>query len=350
MYEFAYDNLNKLVSYIHKKLYRATSDRNRYKLNDNIYVWWEKGTILRIFDIEKKRTFYVLDNFGINKKYITNNISDIGNYGFYIDVHESLEEALIATQPKNVIETYKKIGGIENRWFNYLIAQLFSYSTHAGPLSKLQPNYIEDSNDVVSRIKTGILYFVFSGRNAWHSTWVQKYTDGCMHTNLQSAKNYVETKRVQGTVFNIIQLPCLIIESNDLKLYFTEINTSDPLSGYSPQAVTNSPPQGYKLVDNFKDNYLNNREQLCNIILSFNRNSRFWKVKPSANNSIQIFISQNISAYETENIPENLISYRSVSVGKKFKLSWKNNKSNVKSLSIERIYKSYKDNLLNPLF
>ena len=72
MYEFAYDNLNKLVSYIHKKLYRATSDRNRYKLNDNIYVWWEKGTILRIFDIEKKRTFYVLDNFGINKKYITN--------------------------------------------------------------------------------------------------------------------------------------------------------------------------------------------------------------------------------------------------------------------------------------
>ena len=72
-------------------------------------------------------------------------------------------------------------------------------------------------------ISRGLLYYVHTGRNAWHSNWVTQYANGCMHTTLESAKEYAEKRRTRGTVFYIKQLPCLVFRSKDTCVLVTEI-------------------------------------------------------------------------------------------------------------------------------
>ena len=94
----------------------------------------------------------------------------------------------------------------------------------------------EESFDKLARSKVGdvsagLLYYLFSGRNAWHSTWITRYTEGCMHGDLQGAKDTAERQRKQGSVFYIAELQALIIKSAAGVLAVTEINSGRPLSG-----------------------------------------------------------------------------------------------------------------------
>ena len=54
LHEFVYKRLNNLVGYIHNKVYQGSNNRNRYKLNNYIYVWWQEDKIVRVFDTEQK--------------------------------------------------------------------------------------------------------------------------------------------------------------------------------------------------------------------------------------------------------------------------------------------------------
>lgn len=125
-------------------------------------------------------------------------------------------------------------------------------------LNQVSINYFSDE-EKIQKIEVGILYYVYSGRNAWHSTWITRYTLGCMHTNFESAKAFVERERVQGSLFYIQKLPSLIIEGTKNILYVTQINSNNPLCGYSSDAVTAIAPKGYVLVDNCQNNYLKKR-------------------------------------------------------------------------------------------
>lgn len=196
-------------------------------------------------------------------------------------------------------------------------------------------------DELLESVETGILYYIHSGRNAWHSTWITRYSAGCMHTTFASAREFVEKKRVQGSVFYIKQLPCLIVSSNKNKLYITEINSKKPLSGYSMQAITNVIPFGKKLVENYKNNYFYIGADLENIGLSFDVDSRFWKHKPSAKNSVLIFYSINNKIYKTEEIPKNLRCYKSISHGKQYFLDWQNVSLSLDSQPIKDIYNNY---------
>ena len=63
------------------------------------------------------------------------------------------------------------------------MTKLLSYDENRFPdLTKTQ----------ITGIHSCALYFVTTGRNAWHSTWVQQYTNGCMHSSIASAKQYTE--------------------------------------------------------------------------------------------------------------------------------------------------------------
>ncbi len=77
------------------------------------------------------------------------------------------------------------------------------------------------------------IYYVYYGRNAWNATWVTQYTNGCMHTSLESAKSFAERGRNQGNVFYINELPALLIKSNKGFLIVTEMNSQYPLDSYS---------------------------------------------------------------------------------------------------------------------
>src|SRR5690606_42111191 len=102
-------------------------------------------------------------------------------------------------------------------------------------LNQISVPSLEDSP--VQGISRGLVYYVHTGRNDWHSTSVTQYYPGCMHSTLESAKNYAEKRRTRGTVFYIRQLPCLIFRSRKQTISVTEINNRNPLSGYSVNEI-----------------------------------------------------------------------------------------------------------------
>lgn len=82
-----------------------------------------------------------------------------------------------------------------------------------------------DLRFMVRAIKTIKLFYVSTGRNAWWSTWITRYSPGCMHTTLDSAKKFCESRRVQGTIFYIDELPSLAFIAPERALIISEINT-----------------------------------------------------------------------------------------------------------------------------
>lgn len=82
------------------------------------------------------------------------------------------------------------------------------------------------------------LYYISYGRNAWNSTWVQRYAQGCMHLSFASAAAYAEGRRTQGTVFYIRELPALCFTGEGPTFFITEINTKHPLAGFLAEKVS----------------------------------------------------------------------------------------------------------------
>lgn len=76
-------------------------------------------------------------------------------------------------------------------------------------------------------------FFVVRGRNAWHSTWVTHYWDGCLHNEWQSARDRAEGLREQGSVFSIHERPTLAFRSETGTFALVEINSAVPFSHWA---------------------------------------------------------------------------------------------------------------------
>ncbi len=84
-----------------------------------------------------------------------------------------------------------------------------------------------------------IMYFLSTGRNAWHETWSKRYQGSAsLHFTLVEAKKTAEKGRTQGTVFTIDQVPALAFRCRTGIAYCTEthsqesfkmLNWSDPM-------------------------------------------------------------------------------------------------------------------------
>jgi hypothetical protein len=112
------------------------------------------------------------------------------------------------------------------------------------------PKIAEASLEAVQAVS---LYYLHHGRNAWHSTWVSKYREGCMHSDEQSAKASAEEQRTQGSVFNISRIPAVLFVSSSGSIAVTEINSLRPLAGYSPDAVNTHSNPDIKLIEGARD-------------------------------------------------------------------------------------------------
>ena len=131
-----------------------------------------------------------------------------------------------------------------------------------------------------------MIYYLVRGRNAWHSIWVQHYYPGSMATSLEEVEKTAETMRERGNVFYISELPALCFESTQGNLIVTEINTPAPLIGYSTTSTTLDIPVGQHLAENSSNNYFSAGSNIELTALSFRHDSRFWKKRPTPNDSI----------------------------------------------------------------
>lgn len=197
-----------------------------------------------------------------------------------------------------------------------------------------------NNESAVKSISKGLLYYVSTHRNAWHSTWIGRYSTGCMHTTLESAKEYAEQHRVRGTVFIIKQLPCLVYKCQDICLIVTEINTSRPLLGYNLDI--NEAKQG-EVVESESNSYLKIGAPLNRIVMSFLPSSRFWYAKPNPMNSIIMMASRKHILPLEKLKSQNLLSYSSFSNGGNYYLGWTSFNSKLKKSAVKEIHRKVKD-------
>lgn len=186
-------------------------------------------------------------------------------------------------------------------------------------------------NTPIEGISRGLIYYVYTGRNAWHSTWVTRYENGCMHKNLIFAKEYAERRRKRGTVFYITQLPCLTFRTKKECLLVTEINNKIPLSGFSLDAMAS---------DDIKDSHLKFGSPIDGVVKSFHPNSIFWETQPNPKDSIIILSCKDPSLSVEKVNSDKLLAYESFSNGGKYYLGWNDINSNLDRAGILRIYQN----------
>lgn len=197
----------------------------------------------------------------------------------------------------------------------------------------------ELNTDAISNIAQGVIYYVTTGRNAWHSTWVSRYKKDCMHTTIESAKSYAENNRSSGTVFYIKKLPCLVFRAKNRTLLVTEINNKNPLSGYSSDATSNMPNAKTNKIKGALDNYIKIGAPLVGAGLSFLHNSRFWRVKPNPKDAVMLLSNPKPNFSVEQDQDNDLSAYSSYSNGSNYYLGWKQIKTETSSSAITNIIK-----------
>ena len=106
--------------------------------------------------------------------------------------------------------------------------------------------YLDDLKDAISlnpaicseeikSVSIKKIYYLVTGRNAWHSTWVQHFYKRCISTEFRNLEKDAEQRREAGTVFYIEELPALCLETNSGCFVISEINTDYPLKNYDPK-------------------------------------------------------------------------------------------------------------------
>ena len=106
--DYSYQNLNKIAENIHSKIYKGNRDRNRYQLTHGLYVWWENGKIVRIFDCVAHRKLEI----GAGDPVVINNVNGFGPIGFYVDVQHMLNDAIRQTVSKKTVQTYEALNDL----------------------------------------------------------------------------------------------------------------------------------------------------------------------------------------------------------------------------------------------
>lgn len=87
----------------------------------------------------------------------------------------------------------------------------------------------DDADNMLPDIRAVAVLFLSHGRNAWHSTWIRRYSVGSFFRDGRRARNAVESGKTRGTVFYMRVLPALQINYGTRRFLLTEINTPEPL-------------------------------------------------------------------------------------------------------------------------
>ena len=106
--DYAYQNLNKIVGNIHSKIYRGNRDRNRYQLTHGIYVWWENGKVVKLFECTHHKKLEIIDG----KPKVEDNVNGFGPLGFYVDVRHMLNDAIRQTMNRKTVQTYETLNDL----------------------------------------------------------------------------------------------------------------------------------------------------------------------------------------------------------------------------------------------
>lgn len=212
----------------------------------------------------------------------------------------------------------------------------------------INPTLTKPKDSKLRSIKVVKIYYCLYGRNAWHSTWVQKYSEDCMHTSFESAILFAESRRAQGSVFYIMELPALCIEAGDYNIFVTQINENCPLREYSAKALRSEVGTSQVKIEGCRDNYLTFGAPINGVISSFEPNSRFWRtVQPLFNSTFVLYSTAKTELTELKTT--KLKGWKSIGRGRDHYLSWLPFENKVRQSSVLRLYNQSGFNLKKPV-
>lgn len=188
-------------------------------------------------------------------------------------------------------------------------------------LEQFDPNrHVALAESRISEVRAVKIFYVSSGRNAWYSTWVKRYSPGCMHVSIDTAKDHAERMRKQGSVFVIREQPAVAGISTAGAVIATQINTPRPLAAYSQSALLGAYPR--PTPESGPDDYLVEGAPMLGFAQTFDWGSQFWRARPPVRDSVFLLAldRRDIELEALSKAKSN--EFVSGSVGPNFYLHW----------------------------
>ncbi len=171
------------------------------------------------------------------------------------------------------------------------------------------------------------LYLLSTGRNAWHSTWSERYrSDAALFATFDLAKASAEKSRNRGTKFEIEQFPGLAFYSLSGVIALVEFHSKQSFSKLRLETLTNRLEVGTLLRD---------------AIEPFKAaSSEYWNTPFPSENSFLAVKSDLAEEFEPLPTPSYLKKWGSVALGSNYYLRW-NEKSKQEESPIARILSEF---------
>jgi len=182
-------------------------------------------------------------------------------------------------------------------------------------------------NSELLALKPIVVFVLIRGRNAWHSTWVQKYQGpGAVYATRVAAKDAAERQRVQGSTFYIRAVPALLLESEAGSVVQVEFHSDKTFGKLSVSDVI--PRLAYGAT-------------MSEALLVLGRNGGFWRSPlPSKHSFIQ---ARHVLFADLEPLKARmeLAMLRSSSRGPRYFLDWQESPGAYDTSVVRRICREY---------
>lgn len=171
------------------------------------------------------------------------------------------------------------------------------------------------------------LYFLSTGRTAWRGAWSEQYKSGsALFSNLDEAKRSAESRRSQGTKFEIEQVPGLAFYSLEGVVACVEFHSSPPYKNLKITEISESMKLGSPLIK---------------AITPFSRASHeFWNY-PFPSKSSFISVRADLTTTFESLVETSPRAWKSMSWGINYGLGWR--ETNKRELTpIEKVLEEFK--------
>ena len=170
------------------------------------------------------------------------------------------------------------------------------------------------------------LYLLSTGRTAWRGAWSEQYrSDSALFSNLDEAKRTAESRRSQGTKFEIQQVPGLAFYSLEGVVACVEFHSSPPYKNLKITEISESIKLGTPLIK---------------AIAPFSRTSlEFWNC-PFPSKSSFISVRTDLTTTFESLVDTSPRAWKSISWGINYGLDWR--ETNKRELTpIEKVLEEF---------
>jgi len=195
------------------------------------------------------------------------------------------------------------------------------------------------SAEIITSAEVKKIFYLITGRNAWHSTWSSYYYKKCIATESRDLENDAEKMRGPGTTFQIDEIPALCLGLHSGCLVITEVNTIEPLKSFRPNSA---PTDAFDLaLNNLSKKSTLVGDSVGHMLRSLN-SQECWAFPKQARSLFQLF-AKGLQSSDFEEATRNYLTRVSgPSGGRKNSLSWSIKKGNrsdefIKSLASSNV-------------